>query len=716
MTPWKTTAMRPVNRVLHCEDSGAPLNDSRKGGFMVLALFCFVGCLFFVCLSVDVGYLSTEKTKMQNAVDAAALAAAQEITAAVKNAPVGTTDITGYALSAARTVAASVAQMNGVYVHPNTDVRFGKRSYNATTKKFEVTWNSTTANVVEVTARRNGSNPEAQDGKLKLFFAGVTGDRFANVKTQAIAYVEARDMVVVHDFSRSMNFDSFFNTDSVANLTTAQINANLTTVWTDLALTAGTLSTTSQYLNLSNVANGITTSAKFKYKTAEVTSSGTKTNVQLRFTDNSTGNYTTGLNNNPMIINTTKDINRVIVTTNYTTPFNPETISNNGASIVFSADRKTATATTPGRLQEMNVVFTNGTTYNKTWSSNGPYTYAYTSTKAIDYVELDWSGSSVKTFDASPAGGVVTSQTQQFDDTDANVKTFLNISSLAYPYTQGSWDSFITYVRTNEQLNTAGYREVYSGLTFAQYVLEDQAAHNRTPKLAYTRHYPFHAIKKGHELLCDFLKNLGFDDHLGMTSYDDSHRTETTLSGSGLPTVNISSKPITNDYTAVNNLMKYKQAGHYTYSTNMGGGLKEAISCLDTYKRSGARPTIILMTDGNANNWDSGETATLPNGWSWTTLFDYNADGTGDYTTTDSYKRNVLKWAQTAYSKGYTVHTIGVGSSADNELLSAIAHMADGHHIAVSGAATPEELETQMKAAFHKIASFVPPAKLLPQE
>lgn len=708
--------MTSMTRVLHCEQSGANMNDSRKGGFMVLALFCFIGCLFFVCLSVDVGYLTSQKTKMQNAVDAAALAAAQEITAAVQNAPIGTTDITGYALGQARLVAANVAQMNGVYVNSAQDVRFGKRLWNAATQKFETTWNTSTANVVEVTARRTGSNPAAQDGKLKLFFAGVTGDRYAQVTAKAIAYVEARDMVVVHDFSRSMNFDSFFNTDSVANLTNAQIASNLGLVWTDLALTAGTLSASPQYLTISNTANSVTTTGKFKYKTAEVTSTGTITNIQLRYTDNTTYNITSGLSANPVTYTATKDINRITVTTNYTTPMNPETITNSGATIVFSGDRKTATITTPGYLQEMQVQFTNGTSYNRDWSSSGTYSYTYTSTKAIDYIELDWYGTSWKTFNASAAGGVTSSQSQQFDDTDSNVKTFLGISSLAYPYPSGSWDSYINYVRTSSDLNTANYREVWSGLTFAAYVLENEASHSRTPKLAYTRHYPFHAIKRGHEVLCTFLGNLGFDDHIGMVSYDDSHRQETTLSETGLPSVNIASKPITNNYTAVNNLMKYKQAGHYTYSTNMGGGLKEGVAMLDSFKREGARPTIILMTDGNANNWDSGESGTLPTGWSWDALFDYDGNGVSDFSTSDNYKRNVLVWAQTAHSKGYTVHCIGVGSSADNALLGAVAHIGEGHHIAVSGAATPEQLEAQMLAAFHKIASFVPPAKLMPQE
>jgi len=96
------------------ESREASRQESRRGGFLVLALFCFVGCLMFVALSIDVGYLSLEKTRMQNAVESAALAAAQEITAAVQNAPVDVEDVTAYALGAARQVAANVAAANWV--------------------------------------------------------------------------------------------------------------------------------------------------------------------------------------------------------------------------------------------------------------------------------------------------------------------------------------------------------------------------------------------------------------------------------------------------------------------------------------------------------------------------------------------------------------------------------------------------------------------------
>ena len=63
---------------------------------------------------------------MQNAVDAAALAASQEITAAVYAAGQGqgsaNIDANSIAVEAARNVAAEVAEANGVFVDPDADV------------------------------------------------------------------------------------------------------------------------------------------------------------------------------------------------------------------------------------------------------------------------------------------------------------------------------------------------------------------------------------------------------------------------------------------------------------------------------------------------------------------------------------------------------------------------------------------------------------------
>src|SRR5690606_10024407 len=105
----------------------------RRGVIAVLTAFLLTVMFGFLALSVDTGRVVLTETEMQNAVDAASPAASQEIQAAVSAAGQGvgsaTIDANSIAVTAARNMAAQVAQANGVYIDPNTDVLFGKRIY-----------------------------------------------------------------------------------------------------------------------------------------------------------------------------------------------------------------------------------------------------------------------------------------------------------------------------------------------------------------------------------------------------------------------------------------------------------------------------------------------------------------------------------------------------------------------------------------------------------
>ena len=94
-----------------------------------------------MALSVDTGRVVLTETEMQNAVDAASLAASQEIEAAVYDAGQGqgsaTIDANSIAVEAARDMAEQVAEANGVYIDPQDDVQFGKRIYSAGDRRMD---------------------------------------------------------------------------------------------------------------------------------------------------------------------------------------------------------------------------------------------------------------------------------------------------------------------------------------------------------------------------------------------------------------------------------------------------------------------------------------------------------------------------------------------------------------------------------------------------
>lgn len=615
---------------------------ARRGVFLVVAAVALTAVMGFVALSVDLGYVTLTKTKMQNATDAAALSAAMEITRALQTSNSTVPNVFDWALAQARITAQSVAQLNGVYVDPNVDVIFGQRKYNVTTQTFSITWGATssggdTINCVKVVARRNNPDLSASDGKLPSIFSKMLGSTGFALKTESAAFIDPRDIVVVHDFSRSMNFDSYYTDEQASMLTQTQIDSNIQLVWDDLQpLNIGTMTYTPQYASKTQTTSGASGTVKFKGKTVDITTNTKIKTVKLYFSSGS---------------------------------------------------------------QTFNI--SNETTTTGTWQGTGSY-----NGKRVTKVDLT----------IRKVGSTSQSWTLSQHVYDASmVKAAFGLNSVSYPYAQGSWDEYVDYVQTNGGLALYDSNDLYGGKTFICYLLMERSSYNETKDLWKTRHYPFHAIKQGHELLCDYLTQLGFDDELGMVSYDSNHRIEKTINDTNpeTPNVDISNDPITDDYESVRKLMKYKQASHYSNSTNMAGGMKDAIALLDAHKRGGARPAILLMTDGNGNTLDSGESSTLPTGWNWNTLFDYNGDGVADYTTSDTSARCTLKYVKQAVDKGYTVHAISVGVDGDSNLLKAVAWLGNGQFVQVPGGQSVSDMEATVKSAFAKIASSVPPARLM---
>lgn len=619
-------------------------DDKRRGVFLVVGALCLVACMMFVAYSVDLGVVSLTKSRMQNATDTAALAAAMEITHAISTAGQNVGDVFTYAQTQARTVAANVAELNGTYVDETLDVDFGRRYFNADTGAYTIDWNPAgdQVNCVKVSARRTGNDTEAPDGKLPGMFSLVAGNTGTAVQSESIAYIEPRDLVVVHDFSRSMNFDSYFSDETGNSLTQAQIESNIALVWADLQpLTLGNMTYSPVYYDETKSNTGANAKTTFKGTSVTVT-----TNTKIK-----------------------------------------------SVKVYFESSGWTS-----GGSQTFNI--SGETTTSGTWAGTGS-----NAGKRIYQADI-----TIRKVGSSSQSWSLTGYT----NSTTNVKNKFAMSSTT-PLTNGSWDAYIDFVKSNGGLGMYGYNDQYGGMTYICWLLREQPSYSQTKDLWKTRHYPFHAIKEGHEILCDFLADLGFDDHIGMVSYDNSHRVEHSMSSvePGIPTVNISNNPITNDYSAVKTLMHYKQAAHYSFATNMGGGLKDAISLLDNHKRTGSRPAILLMTDGNTNVWDNGESGSLPAGWSWNALFDYDGNGSADYTATNDYAKNVLKYVKQAVDKGYSVHAISVGADADRNLMKAIAHLGDGYWVDVPGGLSASDMEEELKDAFTKIAAAVPPARLV---
>mgnify|MGYP002623223696 CR=1 FL=1 len=612
---------------------------SRRGAFMVLAFFCLIAAMSMMALGLDLGVISYTKTKMQSAVDAAALAAAQEITAAVSN--VGdhggdVSDANSIATGAAREMAEKVASMNGVFIDPERDVEFGKRIYSDQSGTFGIQWGVSPYNVVKVTARRDNIEPGHPDSQMKMFFGPVMGHQVANVVASAVAFVEARDIALVLDYSGSMNDDSSLG--AIGRLSQADIEANLLDIWDALQpLNTGDLVFEPQYVRIKG----------------EEPSSSKEPQIYVTF------------KGDEIFVESSKDLSNVVCEFEGSYEYKFDNL-NVGQTATFKGEGSYA-----------------GMTITACWVKSGKNS----------------SGD-------GPGYG------ERFDDDLDSVLQAFNLDSTPYPFPSGSWGDFINWNRSDNSVERAGYSRKYGGLTFMNYLLDRRAKYNQTPVLWKAPAYPFHAMKEGVTLFTNFLSDLEFDDHIGLVTYDDEARVESYLDEpEDGAHVNLGDQLITNRYADIDTIQRHKQASHYAPYTGTGYGLEQAIDLLQNHRRTGARPTILVMTDGNANRSPYGWR--LPNDWDWDALTDYDGDGRADYSTNDRDKQYAFYQAKLAIDQGITIHTMTVGADADRDFMKAIAFAGSGIWMNAPGGSTISDLEEQLLAAFRTIAANVPPAKLL---
>ncbi len=651
-----------------------PKARRRRGSVLVLFLLLLPVIVAFTALAIDTGMIVDQRTKMQNAVDAAALAAAGQIVAVVDAAgeeATGEVDINSLAVESARAMAAEVAARNGVYVDPNLDVRFGKSVYNEGTSDWVVEWDVAPFNVVQVVARRDSTNPapataEEPDGRpLNLPFAAAIGQGQQEIRVSAAAFIESRDIVVVMDFSGSMNYDSRYMFSPIYRLGKVAIDENKWDIYDALGRPA---------------------EAILPWEPEYVTVQGqpaSPSDAQITVTLECWGS-----GYEKVSITSTKDLSNVVIYFNDGRWYKFE--SNNDSRVLAGGIGQTTGA------------------FRSPWSGQIQRVYVKAGNNECG---------------EGPGWG------ERFNLDNTSIVSHLGLGSLPYPAGwSGSWTSFVSDTRSNSELTRSSYglnyRCKFGGKTFVEYILKNKRSHAETPDLYKTPHYPFHAVKNGCTLLLDFLAGLDFGDAVGLVSYDggssgcrpaaEGHRVEAILASTDAEDgvgVDLSAEPISKSYAELDKIQRHKQASHYMAFTNIAGGIVEAKTLLDNHARHGSRKTILLMTDGVANCYPTGISA--PEGFSWE-AYTANYDGQGGvYSTSDSAKAAAFYALVAAVKDGCTIHTMSVGTDADRDLMKAMAFAGGGIHIDVPGGSTIAEMEGQLLAAFSKIAAKVPPPRLI---
>ena len=276
--------------------SPLPPADARRGTILVLTAVLMVVLLGFVAMTVDVGFIELTRTQLQSAADASALSGAMELSGSDDPALVRANARDAVVQTAAMHRAGDKAS---VAIDPVSDITFGKLVWNGNSQTYKIQWgeDQTPYNVIKVRAMR--TTGAGGDNRLPLFFSPAMGSNKADVGAEAIATFQPRDIMVVLDFSGSMNDDSCFG--AISKLGRSYIESNLQTMWTQLGSPVyGNLTFTPQYAKLKGrAASGTIPHIDVTYKrsSVEVASTLNLSSVRLKFSSGATQTFSglTGL-------------------------------------------------------------------------------------------------------------------------------------------------------------------------------------------------------------------------------------------------------------------------------------------------------------------------------------------------------------------------------------------------------------------------------------
>lgn len=199
----------------------------RKGAIVVLAAFFLVVMMAMLALSLDVGYMSINRAEVQRSVDAGALAGVDAMT---------------IDQSDAEPIARNYVQRNFVgsdrVPDENIEVELGN-------------WDAVTGSFVAGDESPSAIRVWAQQLNRPLFFGRIFGHDEFSVQAEAVARFQPRDIVLVLDYSASMNDDSELK--HIQKMGRNSVEANLRKIYTELGSpTFGRMQWQPAYVNSSN--------------------------------------------------------------------------------------------------------------------------------------------------------------------------------------------------------------------------------------------------------------------------------------------------------------------------------------------------------------------------------------------------------------------------------------------------------------------------------
>ncbi|TWT55144.1 von Willebrand factor type A domain protein [Rubripirellula amarantea] len=170
--------------------------NRRKGAMLYLILIMMIGFMIAVAFSVDIAHMHLARTELRSATDAAAKAAAIELSITLDPDLAVTR---GQEIAAANTV-------NGEPLQVRADEFVFGRSRELNSGKFDFTVGGVPSNSVQVDGKRTSGS---LSGPVPLFFGNIFGVNAFEPETTATATYIERDIVLVVDRSGSMQGQKF---------------------------------------------------------------------------------------------------------------------------------------------------------------------------------------------------------------------------------------------------------------------------------------------------------------------------------------------------------------------------------------------------------------------------------------------------------------------------------------------------------------------------
>jgi hypothetical protein len=346
----------------------------------------------------------------------------------------------------------------------------------------------------------------------------------------------------------------------------------------------------------------------------------------------------------------------------------PQNNSNGTPHLTVEYRYNSVYITSTHNISKVKLEFSNGNT--RTINTSGTTgTYQGSGSDASKQIVKVW----IRSWNNNNAFG---SNGEYFNFTSGNMntvlKTALGLNSVAWPYPSGSWNDYIDYCESSSsQNNSAGYRYKFGYLSLMNYWLDQRDSYAETPDLWKVRAQPVTSLKDSVDVFMDYLRELPTGDRVGFSLYNSNSGYGTLESG------------LTDDLDSIANLVRLRQAGHYTPYTAIGAGMKNGREHLVANARPGAVKLMVLMTDGIANYYNG----------------QMNESGA---------RAQVLEEANFAKAAGFKIMTISLGSGADTGLMQQVADITDGEHFNVPGGTTVDAYREQLLVVFRKIANARP--------